>query len=111
MGGDGGSYRYSQLPRRDGHVLGVHARYRRRRSARYRYRHSQHPRGFVRCDASVLRHRTTLVRFMWGTLSGITEPFGALLVWAVLSSGLSGNVDGILFGIVAGMMPVISVDE
>lgn len=49
--------------------------------------------------------------FMWGTLSGITEPFGALLVWAVLSSGLSGNVDGILFGIVAGMMTVISVDE
>merc|ERR1712048_560896 len=49
--------------------------------------------------------------FMWGSLSGITEPFGALLVWAVLSSGLSGNVDGILFGIVAGMMTVISVDE
>jgi len=49
--------------------------------------------------------------FMWGTLSGVTEPFGALLVWAVLSSGLSGNVDGILFGIVAGMMTVISVDE
>lgn len=49
--------------------------------------------------------------FMWGTLSGITEPFGALLVYLVLSSGLSGNVDGILFGIVAGMMTVISVDE
>merc|ERR1712048_556587 len=41
--------------------------------------------------------------FLWGTLSGVTEPFGALLVWAVLSSGLSGNV--------AGMMTVISVDE
>lgn len=49
--------------------------------------------------------------FMWGTLSGITEPLGALLVWAVLSTGLSGNVDGILFGIVSGMMTVISVDE
>lgn len=49
--------------------------------------------------------------FMWGTVSGLTEPFGALLVYLVLSSGLSGNVDGILFGIVAGMMSVISVDE
>lgn len=49
--------------------------------------------------------------FLWGTLSGLTEPFGALLVYLVLSSGLDGNVDGILFGIVAGMMTVISVDE
>merc|ERR1712032_30899 len=49
--------------------------------------------------------------FMWGTVSGLTEPVGALLVYLVLSSGLSGNVDGILFGIVAGMMSVISVDE
>merc|ERR1739838_607840 len=49
--------------------------------------------------------------FMWGTLSGVTEPFGALIVYLVLSSGMSGNVNGALFGIVSGMMTVISVDE
>ena len=49
--------------------------------------------------------------FMWGTLSGLTEPFGALLVWVILSNGMSGTVDGVLFGLVAGMMTVITIDE
>lgn len=49
--------------------------------------------------------------FMWGTLSGLTEPIGALIVWLILSDGMSGVVNGILFGVVAGMMTVISVDE
>jgi len=49
--------------------------------------------------------------FMWGTLSGLTEPLGALLVYLVLYNGMSGNADGILFGLVAGMMTVISIDE
>lgn len=49
--------------------------------------------------------------FWWGTASGLTEPLGALLVWAVLSNGMSSVVDGTLFGVVAGMMTVISVDE
>jgi len=49
--------------------------------------------------------------FMWGTLSGLTEPLGALLVYLVLYNGMSGNVDGILFGLVGGMMTVISIDE
>lgn len=49
--------------------------------------------------------------FMWGTLSGLTEPLGALIVWGILKNGMSGNTNGILFGLVAGMMTVISVDE
>jgi ZIP family zinc transporter len=49
--------------------------------------------------------------FMWGTLSGLTEPFGALIVWLILSDGISGTANGILFGLVSGMMTVISVDE
>ena len=49
--------------------------------------------------------------FCWGTVSGLTEPLGALIVWGVLQNGVSGNTNGILFGLVAGMMTVISVDE
>lgn len=49
--------------------------------------------------------------FAWGTLSGLTEPIGALIAWLVIGAGLGGNANGILFGIVAGMMTVISVHE
>lgn len=49
--------------------------------------------------------------FLWGTLSGLTEPLGALLVYLILADGMSGVTNGILFGIVSGMMTVISIDE
>lgn len=49
--------------------------------------------------------------FWWGAVSGLTEPLGALLAWLVLSGDLGGNTNGILFGIVSGMMSVISVQE
>jgi len=49
--------------------------------------------------------------FMWGTLSGLTEPIGALVVWLILQDGISGTANGILFGLVSGMMTVISIDE
>jgi len=65
--------------------------------------------------------------FLWGTLSGLTEPLGALLCWAVCylfsvggSIGESGEdiqVDippllyGILFGLVSGMMVFLSISE
>merc|ERR1712232_558386 len=49
--------------------------------------------------------------FLCGTISGLTEPFGALIVFLILRQGLSGTANGILFGIVAGMMIVISIDE
>lgn len=49
--------------------------------------------------------------FWWGTLSGLTEPFGALLSWLVIQGDMGGNANGILFGIVSGMMTVISIQE
>lgn len=49
--------------------------------------------------------------FCWGTLSGLTEPFGALLAWLVINGDMGGNTNGILFGIVSGMMSVISIQE
>jgi len=48
--------------------------------------------------------------FMWGSLSGMSEPIGALVGWAALSSGADLSF-GIVFGLVAGMMTYISVKE
>jgi len=49
--------------------------------------------------------------FWWGALSGLTEPLGALFAWLVLKNGLDGTTNGVLFGTVAGMMTVISIQE
>ena len=49
--------------------------------------------------------------FGWAILSGIAEPFAALLGWAVLANSFSNQMYGVLFGIVSGMMVIISVRE
>jgi len=49
--------------------------------------------------------------FAWGCLSGIAEPLAALLGYAVLASVFTPVAYGVLFGIVAGMMIIISVKE
>ena len=49
--------------------------------------------------------------FMWGCLSGLSEPIAALLGWAVLANAMSEKAYGILFGLVSGMMVIISMKE
>jgi len=49
--------------------------------------------------------------FMWGALSGMTEPIGALIGYVVLMNVMSEDVYAILFGLVAGMMTLISMKE
>lgn len=49
--------------------------------------------------------------FMWGCLSGLSEPVAALLGWAVLANAMSDSVYAILFGLVSGMMVIISLKE
>lgn len=49
--------------------------------------------------------------FMWGCLSGLSEPVAALLGWAVLAKAMSESVYAILFGLVSGMMVIISLKE
>mmetsp|Transcript_38173 Transcript_38173/g.74603 ORF Transcript_38173/g.74603 Transcript_38173/m.74603 type:complete len:440 (+) Transcript_38173:198-1517(+) len=49
--------------------------------------------------------------FMWATLSGISEPIGALFGWAVLAGDVSNLAYGAMFGLVAGMMIYISLAE
>jgi ZIP family zinc transporter len=52
-----------------------------------------------------------LQAFGWAMMSGAAEPIAALLGWAVLANSFSDDMYGALFGIVAGMMVIISSRE
>ncbi len=49
--------------------------------------------------------------FLYSTLSGLTEPIGALIGWLILMPIMSETVFGIIFAMVAGIMVFISLDE
>jgi len=49
--------------------------------------------------------------FGWACISGISEPIAALLGWLVLANAVNDEVYAILFGIVSGMMVIISLKE
>merc|ERR1712166_1414284 len=52
--------------------------------------------------------------FLWGILSGVSEPIGALIGWAIIKStgdDMNQLVYGILFGVVGGMMIMIVILE
>jgi ZIP family zinc transporter len=49
--------------------------------------------------------------FGWALFSGLAEPFAALLGWIVLANSFNDKIYGALFGLVAGMMIIISVRE
>lgn len=49
--------------------------------------------------------------FLWALLSGASEIVAALLGWAILANRFSDTTYAVLFGLVAGMMVVISVRE
>lgn len=49
--------------------------------------------------------------FMWATLSGVSEPIGALFGYLVLGGDVSQVAYGSMFGVVAGMMVYISLAE
>jgi ZIP family zinc transporter len=49
--------------------------------------------------------------FRWALLSGVSEPIGALLGWLVLKDHFNELLYGIVFGMVAGMMVMICLNE
>jgi len=69
------------------------------------------PEGF--CVALPIYYATgnRMKAFWWGALSGMTEPVGALLGWLVLANSFSDAIYGLMFGLVAGMMVMISLKE
>jgi ZIP family zinc transporter len=49
--------------------------------------------------------------FFWSFLSGLAEPVGAVIGYLILLPFMSPLVMGVLFGLVAGIMVFISIDE
>ncbi|KAL7572406.1 hypothetical protein ACA910_006586 [Epithemia clementina (nom. ined.)] len=49
--------------------------------------------------------------FGWATLSGVAEPVAGLFGWIILAQSFSYQLYAVLFGMVAGMMVIISVRE
>ena len=49
--------------------------------------------------------------FLWSLMSGLAEPLGALVGFAILSAVMNHVVFGVLFAAVAGIMVFISLDE
>lgn len=52
-----------------------------------------------------------LKAFMWTFVSGLAEPVGAILAWLIVGEGLNPLIEGVMFGIVCGMMVTISFKE
>jgi ZIP family zinc transporter len=69
------------------------------------------PEGF--CVALPIYYSTgdRLKAFFWGSLSGMTEPIGALFGWLILAKFFSEAIYGVMYGAVAGMMVMISLKE
>ena len=49
--------------------------------------------------------------FLWSFLSGLAEPVGAVIGYLLLMPFMGPTVMGVLFGVVAGVMVFISLDE
>ena len=49
--------------------------------------------------------------FIWTFVSAIAEPVGAIIAWMIVGEGLNPYVEGVMFGIVCGMMVTISFKE
>jgi len=49
--------------------------------------------------------------FLWGFASGLSEPLAALLGWLILANHFTDEAFAVLFGLVSGMMVMISVKE
>ena len=52
-----------------------------------------------------------LTAFLWTLLSALAEPLGAILCWLLIKRGVNEYVEGVMFGLVAGMMVTISFKE
>ena len=46
--------------------------------------------------------------FLWTFVSALAEPFGAIIAWLIIGEGLDPHIEGVMFGIVCGMMTTIS---
>ena len=52
-----------------------------------------------------------LKAFLWTFVSALAEPLGAIIAWLIVGDGLNPHVEGLMFGVVAGIMVTISFKE
>ena len=69
------------------------------------------PEGIAVATPVFFATKSRLKAFLWTFISALAEPFGALIAWLVIGDGLNPHVEGVMFGIVCGMMTTISFKE
>merc|ERR1711957_996499 len=71
------------------------------------------PEGLATCVATPIYYATGDRRkaFLWGCLSGVSEPVAAGLGWWILASHFNDTMYATMFGLVAGMMVTIVAKE
>ena len=69
------------------------------------------PEGFAVAAPLYFATGSRIRAFMWTLVSALAEPLGAVIAWLIIGDGLDPFVEGIMFGIVCGMMVTISFKE
>ena len=69
------------------------------------------PEGIAVATPVFFATKNRLKAFLWTFTSALAEPFGAMLAWLIVGDGLDPTVEGVMFGIVCGMMTTISFKE
>ena len=69
------------------------------------------PEGIAVATPVFFATRSRVKGFLWTFTSALAEPFGALLAWLIIGDGLNPTLEGVMFGIVCGMMTTISFKE
>lgn len=69
------------------------------------------PEGIAVAAPIYVATRSKRKAFFWATVSGMAEPLGAVLAAALISWVLPASVFGVFYGVVAGMMVFLALDE
>ena len=69
------------------------------------------PEGFAVATPLYFATGSRIKALMWTFVSALAEPLGAVLAWLIIGEGLDPFVEGVMFGIVCGMMVTISFKE
>ena len=69
------------------------------------------PEGFAVAAPLYFATGSRIRAFVWTLVSALAEPLGAVFAWLIIGDGLDPFVEGVMFGIVCGMMVTISFKE
>jgi ZIP family zinc transporter len=69
------------------------------------------PEGIAVATPVYFSTKSKLKAFLWTFLSALSEPIGGVIGWLIAGEGLNANINGVLLGLVAGLMVTISIKE